>query len=69
MLLTPSAWTRWFAGKARTVNTLTIRDTVPLSRHAGQLAIVDIEYTDSEPETYLLPLAVATWQIRRMEIK
>jgi len=50
---------RWFAGKARTVNTLTIRDTVPLSRDAGQLAIVDIEYTDADPETYLLPLAVA----------
>jgi maltose alpha-D-glucosyltransferase/alpha-amylase len=50
---------RWFAGKARTVNTLTIRDTVLLSRDAGQLAIVDIEYTDADPETYLLPLAVA----------
>jgi len=56
---------RWFAGKARTVNTLTIRDTVPLSRDAGQLAIVDVEYTDSEPETYLLPLAVA--QARRSD--
>jgi maltose alpha-D-glucosyltransferase / alpha-amylase len=49
---------RWFAGKARTVNTLTIRDTVQLSREAGQLAIIDVEYTDGEPESYLLPLAV-----------
>src|SRR4051794_2758170 len=50
---------RWFAGKARTLHALTIRDTVPLSRDAGQLAIIDIEYTDADPETYLLPLAVA----------
>jgi len=51
---------RWFAGKARTVSTLTIRDTVPLSKDAGQLAIIDVEYTDGEPETYLLPLAVTS---------
>src|SRR6185369_3311123 len=49
---------RWFAGKARTINTVTIRDTVQLSREAGQLAIVDIDYTDAEPEAYLLPLGV-----------
>jgi len=49
---------RWFAGKARTVSTTTVRETVSLSRDAGQLAIVDIEYTDAEPETYLLPLAI-----------
>jgi maltose alpha-D-glucosyltransferase/alpha-amylase len=51
---------RWFAGKARTVSTLSIRDTVPLSKEAGQIAIIDVEYTDGEPETYLLPLAVTS---------
>jgi maltose alpha-D-glucosyltransferase / alpha-amylase len=50
---------RWFAGKARTVNTLTIRDLVPLSRDVGQLAIVDVEYTEGEPETYQIPLAIS----------
>ena len=56
---------RWFASKARTVNTLTIRDAVPLSRDAGELAIIDVEYTEGEPETYLLPLAIT--QARRSD--
>jgi maltose alpha-D-glucosyltransferase/alpha-amylase len=56
---------RWFAGKARTVNTLTIRDAVPLSRDGALLAILDVEYTDAEPESYLLPLGIT--QARRAE--
>ena len=56
---------RWFAGKARTINTLTIRDSVSLSREAGQLAVIDVEYTDAEPETYLLPLGIT--QARRSD--
>jgi maltose alpha-D-glucosyltransferase/alpha-amylase len=56
---------RWFASKARTINTVTIRDKVSLSRDAGQLAIIDVEYTEGEPETYLLPLAIT--QARRSD--
>src|SRR3954449_4992845 len=56
---------RWFASKARTVNTVTVREMVPLSRDAGQLAIIDIDYTEGEPETYLLPLAIT--QARRSD--
>jgi len=56
---------RWFGGKAKTINTTAVRDSVALPKEAGHLAIVDIEYTDGEPETYLLPLALT--QVRRSD--
>ncbi len=56
---------RWFGGKARTVNNISIFDTIALSRDGGSLMIVDIEYTDGEPERYLLP--VAMMQARRAD--
>ncbi len=49
---------RWFGGKARTITSLRISDTVALPDDAGCLAFVRIEYADGEPETYLLPLAI-----------
>jgi maltose alpha-D-glucosyltransferase/alpha-amylase len=54
---------RWFAGKARTVSNISVRDAVALPKEAGWLAFVTVEYADGEPETYLLPLAIA--QARR----
>jgi len=56
---------RWFGGKARTITSLRISDTVALPSDAGHLAFVRIEYADGEPETYLLPLAIA--QARRAQ--
>ena len=56
---------RWFGGKARTVNSVAIRETVPLSREAGTLVVVEVEYTEGEPDRYLLPLAMA--QARRAD--
>src|SRR5262249_4602676 len=50
---------RWFAGKARMITNLSIRDAVALPRDAGHLTLVDIEYADGAPDTYLLPLAMA----------
>ncbi|MGZ7079839.1 MAG: putative maltokinase, partial [Thermoanaerobaculia bacterium] len=49
---------RWFAGKARTVTSLTLRDRIPMSRASIWLALVEVEYADGTPETYLLPLAM-----------
>ncbi len=49
---------RWFGGKARTITSLRVSDTVALPDDAGCLAFVRIEYADGEPETYLLPLAI-----------
>ncbi|MEA2239296.1 MAG: maltose alpha-D-glucosyltransferase / alpha-amylase [Thermoanaerobaculia bacterium] len=54
---------RWFGGKARTIASLQLQETVPLPDDRGVLAFVHIEYADGEPETYIVPLGVA--QARR----
>lgn len=54
---------RWFSGKARTITSLQVTESVALPDDAGHLAFVRIDYADGEPETYLLPFAVT--QARR----
>jgi maltose alpha-D-glucosyltransferase/alpha-amylase len=54
---------RWFGGKARTISSLRVTETIALPDDAGWLAFVKIDYADGEPETYLLPMAVT--QARR----
>src|SRR5437763_413665 len=49
---------RWFGGKARTIATIAVRERVELAAEAGVLTIVDVEFTDGEPQRYLLPLAI-----------
>ena len=49
---------RWFSGKARTITSLQVTETVALPDDAGHLAFVKIDHADGEPETYLLPLAI-----------
>jgi maltose alpha-D-glucosyltransferase/alpha-amylase len=53
---------RWFAGKGRPMRSVTIRDVVSLAP-AGRdelaaVTIVEVDYLEGEPETYVLPLAV-----------
>jgi len=48
----------WFVGRARTIRQVEIRESIPLEGDA-RLALVGVEYTDGEPETYALPLAFA----------
>ncbi len=57
---------RWFAGKARTVQTATIREVIDLPCESARLVLFGLEYTDSEPETYALPLAFASGQKARL---
>ena len=52
---------RWFAGKGRRIAQVTILDhvTVPLqasSADRAQLLMVNVEYLESEPERYLVPI-------------
>src|SRR5690349_19950380 len=52
---------RWFRGKTRPVRGATITDAVPVGEHAvggpaGYLTMVEVEFADGEPETYVLPL-------------
>lgn len=52
---------RWFGGKARQIQQLQIRETIPLGKNglAGYLLFVDVQYTEGLPDTYLLPVAFA----------
>jgi len=48
---------RWFGAKARTITSLGIRDVVEMPRD-GRLLFVDVEFSEGEPQTYVLPLCV-----------
>ena len=54
---------RWFGGKARTVRSVSILETVPVALAGKEaksyLAILKVEYVEAEPETYVLPLSFA----------
>src|SRR5207245_10600869 len=47
---------RWFGGKARTIQTVEIVEAVPVLHAAptGSLTLLQVTYTDGEPETYVL---------------
>ncbi|HUP83927.1 MAG TPA: maltose alpha-D-glucosyltransferase [Candidatus Limnocylindria bacterium] len=54
---------RWFRSKARRIKDITLRDAlrVPFDGSAdiqARLAIFDVEFTEGEPEAYVLPLAL-----------
>ncbi len=52
---------RWFGGKARQVRSSTIVETVPvpIGERTAFLAILRVEYTEGEPESYLIPVDFA----------
>ena len=50
----------WFNPTGRTIEEVTITSAVPVrsdGRVHGRIALVDVSYTEGEPETYQLPLA------------
>jgi maltose alpha-D-glucosyltransferase/alpha-amylase len=51
---------RWFGGKSRRIAALRVREQIPLPQKSGALTLIEVEYTDGEPETYLLPLAISS---------
>jgi maltose alpha-D-glucosyltransferase/alpha-amylase len=52
---------RWFRSKARAIRSLGIQDIIPMRflGSAGYILLVQVVYTEGEPETYVLPLVVA----------
>ena len=52
---------RWFRGKARAPWALQILDVIPIHspEFAANLVLIRVEYTEGEPETYILPLTSA----------
>src|SRR5207249_2840744 len=53
---------RWFGRKAREVKGATFVERVPVSFNSADACItqIQIEYTEEDPETYMLPLSFAT---------
>jgi len=53
---------RWFGAKARRPKRFRLTDLIPLgtTSDAARLAFVEIEYEEGTPDTYLLPLQIAT---------
>jgi maltose alpha-D-glucosyltransferase/alpha-amylase len=50
---------RWFRSKARVIRSARILDVIPLAPASSWIAMARLEYSEGEPETYLLPLALA----------
>ena len=54
---------RWYAGRTRVLRSAELLDTVPVAVGRGKpaafVALIQVEYTDGEPETYIVPLTVA----------
>ncbi len=52
---------RWFGGKARYTRSVEIQDViaVPYGTSVAHLILIQIEYSEGEPETYLLPITFA----------
>jgi maltose alpha-D-glucosyltransferase/alpha-amylase len=55
---------RWFGGKGRRIKSAQLAESLPVgvdeTEIAGLVAIVDVEYAEGDPETYVLPLACAS---------
>jgi maltose alpha-D-glucosyltransferase/alpha-amylase len=53
---------RWFAGKARTIQQVDVLEAIPVPRQQpiAYATLVQVAYTDGEPETYVLPMMFAT---------
>ena len=50
---------RWFGAKSRTIAGVTVQDWAPLGPASSYaLAILEVAYTEGEPESYLLPLTL-----------
>jgi maltose alpha-D-glucosyltransferase/alpha-amylase len=50
---------RWFRSKAATVRESELVDVIEMSQSGARLALIRLEYVDAEPETYVVPLALA----------
>ena len=50
----------WFAKKHRTIRQVRIHDVISLPQTSAHILLVNLEYTDGEPETFTIPLSLAT---------
>jgi maltose alpha-D-glucosyltransferase/alpha-amylase len=50
---------RWFRSKARTIRQVTVPDVVTVTDGDSYIALVRVDYTDGDPDDYLLPVSIA----------
>jgi len=71
-LLPYLAHQRWYAGKSRRARGAVVMDAIPVSAGRGKaqayVVLVQVEYTDGEPETYVVPVLVAGAGARAEEV-
>jgi maltose alpha-D-glucosyltransferase/alpha-amylase len=53
---------RWFAGKARRISSARVVSSVPTTAASSKICftLIGVDYAEADPETYFLPLALAT---------
>ncbi len=53
---------RWFRAKAQKIKRAVIRQTIPVNSDGAQsvFALVEVDYTDADPEHYVVPLIFST---------
>ncbi|MEO5721206.1 MAG: maltose alpha-D-glucosyltransferase [Chthoniobacterales bacterium] len=51
---------RWFGGKARAIRGMRVGEQIVLRGCGAEIWLVDVTYVDGNPETYALPVQVAT---------
>ena len=49
----------WFLSKKRTIRNVTIDDVVQIPKTSSYILFVDVEFSDGEPDTYTIPVALA----------
>ncbi|ACA59364.1 maltose alpha-D-glucosyltransferase [Candidatus Desulforudis audaxviator] len=59
---------RWFGGKARRLNSTRVTEVIPVPYNGSvaYITLVQADYTEGDPETYILPLALATGEWGRV---
>ncbi|HEY2912952.1 MAG TPA: maltose alpha-D-glucosyltransferase [Candidatus Angelobacter sp.] len=50
----------WFAKKHRTIRQVRIHDVISLPQTSAHILLANLEYSDGEPETFTIPLSLAT---------
>jgi maltose alpha-D-glucosyltransferase/alpha-amylase len=50
---------RWFRSKARRIKSATIQDVIPIGSMKAAVLLVNVEYTDADPELYAIALTIA----------
>ena len=51
---------RWFGAKARTIREMRIIEQIPVAEDAGQLWLLQVDYTDGAPDIYSMPVQLET---------